>query len=299
MPEVESMMNSRSAIDADTEGVERIAEEVLEIQEPCVPLKSDHHRPSTPLPLTSTGSSSDSSEDATRIDYEVGQNIGAWAQDPLPGGPVDVEEVVIGPEQFDGPRVSYDTPSQPAPEASAPPPALGPTSELLPAAEGDSSASQTPGRAFPPPGTLVVVQGVVHTTDVPHPLLSNDMQEATRRSSSTPPNPSGRRNRLSALLRSRPSSMVGPRAHSATDSSSLAPPLPMPVDPATSSSTDLPAASTESRSNSTSQLENTGVSVQDGFNQPTDAPTTTEQPGTISSSSIDILGTLLRYVLKI
>lgn len=288
MPEKEAV-DSKSAIGAGAgaEGIERTVEELPAILEPSVPTESDQHRSSTPLPPTSMESSLDSPEDATRIDPEVVQNISAWLN-----GPADVEEVVVNQEQLDNSAVHQDTPQQPAVEA---PIASGSTPESSPAVEGDpSNAPQTPGRSFPPPGTLVVVQGVVHTTDVPPRLPSNDAQDAARRSSSTPPNPSGRRNRLSALLHSRPSSMIAPRPPSAVDTSSLAPPASTASDPATSSSHNLPGSSNDSQSNSTSPLENTDAPVQEGSNPPAEAaPPAAEEPGTISSSSIDILGTLL------
>jgi hypothetical protein len=296
VPEKPSM-DSRTAINADTEGVERLTEEIPAVQEPSV--QHDSATPSTPFPPTSIDySSADSSEDATRVDHEASQNIGAWLNahgSQLPVVDHRAGEVAVSLGQSDGAHVHRETPPEPAAEAPAQP--TGGASEPSPSAADDPSAApQTPGRTFPPPGTLVVVQGVVHTTDVPARLPSTDTQDATRRSSSTPPNTSGRRSRLSALLHSRPSSMIASRAP-ATDASSLAPPASTVGDTAASSNNHLPVSATNSQSNSTSQLETADTPVQEGSNQPTEATApVAEEPGTISSSSIDILGTLLRYI---
>lgn len=93
-------------------------------------------------------------------------------------------------------------------------------------------------RQFPPPGTLVVVQGIVHTADVSRP--------PTDRSST------GTEARGGAFTRSSPPSSFG---RSSTDSST------------TSASESLPSSETGSRSSG------------------------------ISPGSVDVLGTLLRYVL--
>lgn len=121
---------------------------------------------------------------------------------------------------------------------------------------GDNQQPSEP-RHFPPAGTLVVVQGVVHTTDVPR--RSIDSQQPPRSASpgtlppyapSTPASPttslppttrrslsmsrsstptprsesSGRRNRLSALISgSRRSSLLGPRRESADTASGIIP----------------------------------------------------------------------------
>jgi hypothetical protein len=293
-------IDTRTAIDADTEGAERFADDIPAVQEPSVRSDSDH-RPSTPFPPTSTdSSSSDSSGDPTRVNHEVSQNIGAWlgargSQQVVADD--RAEEVVVNSEQSNSVPVHQETLPELAAELPAQPAASGAALDPSQPAAGDSStAPQTPGRTFPPPGTLVVVQGVVHTTDVPPRLPSTDTQDATRRSSSTPPNPSGRRNRLSALLHSRPSSMIAPRAP-ATDASSLAPPASIVGGTAASSNNHLPVSAMGSQSNSTSQLETAETPVQESSNQPAEAAApVAEEPGTISSSSIDILGTLLRCI---
>ncbi|KAK2465790.1 hypothetical protein APHAL10511_002334 [Amanita phalloides] len=71
-----------------------------------------------------------------------------------------------------------------------------------------------PSRPFPPPGTLVVVQGVVHTTDVPRSgiglnsdLASVENRTQPSRSASQDGNATSARSRLSTLLRPR---SIGP-----------------------------------------------------------------------------------------
>ena len=152
--------------------------------------------------------------------------------------------------------------------------------------------AQPPGRPFPPPGTLVVVQGVVHTTDVPRPnALSTIATEAASapRSSSVPPNSSNdnTRNRLSTLLRSRPASATAPDPPSSSDTTSLSGIstsqdfTSSPNNPPAEPSQAHPVPRTEPHS-----LANV---------HPPPIPTSSDsQPGTISSSSIDVLGTLLR-----
>ncbi|KAG6879822.1 hypothetical protein C0992_011105 [Termitomyces sp. T32_za158] len=131
---------------------------------------------------------------------------------------------------------NLDAQEAPAPLAATPMP--NPTTET---AEDPAPPTNTPQHQFPPPGTLVVVQGVVHTTDVPrHSTPSLQVPDPTPRSSSTPPST---RNRLSALLQSRPSSRASFTPSSSTlDTQPLsddpAPPVPETV-PSTASSIPL------------------------------------------------------------
>ncbi|KAJ7600406.1 hypothetical protein C8J56DRAFT_910161 [Mycena floridula] len=168
---------------------------------------------------------------------------------------VEEEEVVISPEQFQ---------EEPAP---------APVATTIVPDPPQPAAPQN--RQFPPPGTLVVVQGVVHTTDIPRPASSEPVPEESEPASAVP-RPStpagtervGARNRLSALLRSRPSSMAPPESPSvpamSSDSSSDASTLgPLSTATTPSPETSPPPPSDESRTTA------------------------------ISSSSIDVLGTLL------
>ncbi|KAG6853823.1 hypothetical protein C0991_001069 [Blastosporella zonata] len=109
---------------------------------------------------------------------------------------------------------SYPTPNLDAPAPHATPASIfDPDSDsndgegepaTAPAAQGNTAHAH----GFPPPGTLVVVQGVVHTTDVPRP------PHAPRSPSPTTATPTVTRastphsalNRLSTLLGSRPPS---------------------------------------------------------------------------------------------
>lgn len=239
-------------------------------------------RPSTPFPPTLADVSSDFAEGGSRADQEVSRNIGAWlsAQDTqqslTPDVSDDREEVVISPNQFDGPS-SEDHP-----------PATQPESPSVP--QSDEPAEN---RQFPPPGTLVVVQGVVHTTDVPRtspPTSSSETPEPVPRSSSTPPSASGStRNRLSALLRSRPTSMITPQLSSAPSASSTTTDL-IPDSPAHS---ENPQSAPSTHSQSHVDLSPVETPAPPAEVIPPREPET--RGGTISSSSIDVLGTLLRY----
>ena len=219
--------------------------------------------------------------------------------------PVGDDEVVIAP------TVPPSPPRQPPP--------LPPTQELerpsvpLPSAPTPPSPSPSPPqpstqqtntspRPFPPPGTLVVVQGVVHTTDVPRssdrpvatsspiPPTTNDalysstgssLDPTSTRPSSVPPE-SRPRNPLSGIL-PRPISM--------------APAVPFPPEPVIDSSNIDPLTR-----QTTSHM---GGAVEDGEDEDR---TRTHPHGIsmaqgpvgasgLSASSIDVLGTLLRCVL--
>ncbi|KAI0629891.1 hypothetical protein C8Q77DRAFT_273797 [Trametes polyzona] len=195
--------------------------------------------------------------------------------------------------------------SQDSQISDAPEPSPVNPSAPLPDAEGaaDAQAQQAP-RHFPPPGTLVVVQGVVNTSDSPAPTPPAPSSRPTRpssvvnptapptmpiqRSSSVPR--SGQteerqtaRSRLSALL-PRPSSML--RRRSSTSD-------PAAVGFHTSqSSSDVSSAAFESSESSDSLADDS---------DPSSTPATEAQSGEetdsrsrpLSPGSIDVLGTLL------
>ena len=182
-------------------------------------------------------------------------------------------------------------------------------------AAGDANVSpQTSPQQFPPPGTLVVVQGVVNTTDTPHTAAPQNtavsgvsqptitpprsstafpsppsIPSVRRRASSvTTPHPSSRmlsleephssRNRLSSLIRNgRGPSEGSLHAHtaSAPDASLLS---SLSASDGSSSSTDSTPSTTASNTQESSSNENTNASRG------------------LSPGSIDVLGTLLRYV---
>jgi len=218
----------------------------------------------------------DSGQSAEGMPQETVQDDKAITPEPVPDLVTAVEQSTTideaGPS--DPPAVSSeDAPNDPRPTATA-------------------QHAQPPGRPFPPPGTLVVVQGVVHTTDVPRPnTLSTTATEASSapRSSSVPPNPSNdnTRNRLSALLRSRPASTIAPDPLSSSDT----PPLSrISTSQESTYSPNNPSAD-PSRSHTASRTESPSLANV----HPPPMPISSEsQPGTISSSSIDVLGTLLR-----
>jgi len=155
-----------------------------------------------------------------------------------------------------------------------------------------------PPRHFPPPGTLVVVQGIVHTTDVSRatsPPPDNNAPNSTRPPSGLAAGPeqtrTRSRNRLSALLRprsasSRPSSTV------VTDPITV-PSAPELESPPLSSSESSSDQSTPTDVTTPDVNENVDPSQQDQL--PDTPPSSTEnRVPSISSSSIDVLGTLLR-----
>lgn len=218
------------------------------------------------------------------------------------------DQVVIAP------TVPPSLPSPPSPPCQPPPlptlqesdrPFVPPPSVSMPSPLSQSPVqpTNTSPRPFPPPGTLVVVQGVVHTTDVPRPSdrptatfspasqptndtlhlnTNSNFETSPTRNSSLPPG-TGLRNPLSGIL-PRPTSLI-----STVPSS---PPLDSVIG---SSITDSQAR--QATSNATSSAEDSededrthvhahGISMAQG---PVGA-------SGLSASSIDVLGTLLRYV---
>lgn len=207
---------------------------------------------------------------------------------------VDEDEVVIAPttELIDpSPQVHVPTVNQSEGPSFMPPIApVGPQSHAGP-------TTQPSGRQFPPAGTLVVVQGVVHTTDVSRtsevnttnnvnsnntssvndgnlepPGIASSSSVARQRSSSTPGD--RLRNRLSGIL-PRPSSMLPSVPLMSEDGAAADYPQQFPVD-TQSSTASLPA----------------GTGSNAGAGQPT-SETSSANIGSLSPSSIDVLGTLL------
>ena len=215
----------------------------------------------------------------------------------------DDDEVVIAPTVPPSPRQlpPFPPPTQESersfvPLPSAPAPSVPP--------QLSTQQANTSPRPFPPPGTLVVVQGVVHTTDVPRsserpaptsnltPPTMNDTSNSNTntsfdtnsiRPSSVPPVTTSR-NPLSGIL-PRPTSMV-PRVPSS----------PPPESTTGSSNTDSQGRQVTSNTGAAEDSEEEdrththphGISMAQG---PVGA-------SGLSASSIDVLGTLLRYVLS-
>uniref|UniRef100_A0A0W0FFD5 RING-type domain-containing protein n=1 Tax=Moniliophthora roreri TaxID=221103 RepID=A0A0W0FFD5_MONRR len=229
------------------------------------------------------------------------------------------------------------------------------SSSAQPSSPTNTTQNQTANRPFPPPGTLVVVQGVVHTTDVPRPpssaftapppfsqsttspepsYLHSEAQTQTdpspqshstdsgldvRRSASSTPR--SRPNRLSTLFGSRPASVnAGRPSSSRSNFAEYAAAVDAGPEASTSSTTDthtVNAGTVASGSSISPDSSDASVSSHSNDTRPTseevlasNAPTSHEherpastspshrsQSGTgngmISSSSIDILGTLL------
>ncbi|KIM78467.1 hypothetical protein PILCRDRAFT_824363 [Piloderma croceum F 1598] len=229
---------------------------------------------------------------------ETSSNIGSWMggqgslvhQLGLPNSEED--EVVISPSTFTEERDHHtgveasaeitdrtQTSTQPVQDGQAPIPAP------LPLPLPPPSSEPQPHRPFPPPGTLVVVQGVVHTTDVSPPQPPPPAPAATlfppsptpmtsRRASSFIPQPSRgeasfpRSRRGSVLprttgMRTRPSSMF--------------------------ESTSVIEGNSDSEPGTPSDGETTNGS---GSDTRTSIPSEPATP-VLSPSSIDVLGTLL------
>lgn len=207
----------------------------------------------------------------------------------------DEDEVVIGPttELIDpSPQVQVPTVNQ-----SEGPPFMPPITPAGPQSHVGTT-TQPSGRQFPPAGTLVVVQGVVHTTDVSRasevntannnnsnntssandgnlepPGISRSSSITRQRSSSTPGD--RLRNRLSGIL-PRPSSMLPSVPLMSEDGATAADyPQQLPVD-MQSSTASLPA----------------GTGANAGVGPPA-SETSSANTGSLSPSSIDVLGTLL------
>lgn len=199
-------------------------------------------------------------------------NIGTWmgGQGSLAqalGIPAEEEEVVISPAEFadDTPLAQDPTP----PSDSAPPSALFPQTDSA----NIAPPTQHENRQFPPPGTLVVVQGVVHTTDVarpaaaaatPGPTPPTFLRGRERRASPSisTPRSSTPRSRLSSLVPRTPSMLSRP-ASMFEDSDAMSEPT--------------------SAENSAPELQSPQL--------PSEA---LPRAPVLSPSSIDVLGTLLR-----
>ncbi|KAI0250444.1 hypothetical protein BJV78DRAFT_1283231 [Lactifluus subvellereus] len=133
-----------------------------------------------------------------------------------------------------------------------------------------------PRRNFPAAGTLVVVQGVVHTSDVSQTGNPEPSETAPRRASSVPP-PGERppRQRFSDMfsrpIRSRRSSYAAPESQSSETSASTESESQEESSPITETSLEPPAQE--------------------------EPPVPASRPLSLSPTSIDVLGTLLREYL--
>ncbi|KAF9562155.1 hypothetical protein CPC08DRAFT_706880 [Agrocybe pediades] len=187
------------------------------------------------------------------------------------------------PSRFEG--TEHETTSSPSPQSSA------------------SQQVNVPPRHFPPPGTLVVVQGIVHTTDVSRPIGASTSSSAEDITSTTSSG-NGRTNTTNEVTsdqatgrtRSRLSSLLRPRSVSSRPSSVLI--NDPPLAPATAPVDVVPSESQPVLNDST-QTEVITSTVDEAVEAETPrvvdaSPSTTENRSpSISSSSIDVLGTLL------
>ena len=160
-------------------------------------------------------------------------------------------------------------------------------------------------RQFPPPGTLVVVQGIVHTTDVSRNNTqgtdSNSTSTSTLRpvpatSDTTAESGTSRaRNRLSALLRPRSASSRPPSTiNDSVPSVTITPPADSDLHLSSSAEPEVLETFTNTTNEPADALEDQPPPLEDSSLFPTNPHNHTPS---ISSSSIDVLGTLLRYFL--
>ena len=170
-----------------------------------------------------------------------------------------------------------------------------------------SSPPPTTARQFPPPGTLVVVQGIVHTTDVSrnntqgtdsNSTSTSTLRPAPTTSDTTAESGTSRaRNRLSALLRprsvsSRPPSTINDSVPSVT----ITPPAGSDSPLSPSAEPEVLETATQFTNEPAGAVEDQPPPLEDSSLFPTNHHNNTPS---ISSSSIDVLGTLLRYILLV
>lgn len=200
------------------------------------------------------GTATDVSSPSTSSPPTSRDPVAALNHDPRPLPTISIEPDTTpnwardNPEPFD----VMERPATPPDPAQAPPPETR--------------------RNFPAAGTLVVVQGVVHTSDVSQSNSAEPSDAASHPASSAPPSgerPSRRRfsDLLSRSIRSRRSSYAAPESQSSE----------------TTASTESENQEESSATSEASQEQ----PVQD------DPPVPASRPLSLSPTSIDVLGTLL------
>ncbi|KZT09097.1 uncharacterized protein LAESUDRAFT_537861 [Laetiporus sulphureus 93-53] len=226
-------------------------------------------------------------------EQRLSQSVGAWLSGTGPPGNEERgEQADMHDTVHDLPETMYsDGDVQNANDRQGE--ASGTATEAGPTAEPQPEAP----RQFPPPGTLVVVQGVVNTTDAPAPTSSGGSPSSRRPSrSSTPRPPSisiptslrrsaststpadgerhGTRSRLSSFMsRSRASSDLRPNHESTSNRNSVV-------------SSDLSSSSTSHETGSAE--EPSSAENHEAARAENDG-----RPRPLSPGSIDVLGTLL------
>ncbi|TCD62345.1 hypothetical protein EIP91_007043 [Steccherinum ochraceum] len=278
-------------------------------------------RPSTPFPTSRPTTPSveappeTQNEQLSSGERQLSENIGNW----LSGSPQSTSSNLYEPEpniaRSDIPNgadiereINEFLQSAPSDDGDTVAPAniSDAGSNTLPRPSESVPQTQLPPRHFPPPGTLVVVQGVVNTTDSPSGAASTQRPANTsappppppesllapppqRRSSSAPrslrsgnPSEGGRRTGFSSFM-PRPSSMIS-RRPSTSSRTSLA--------QGSNRANESPALSDPISVESTPSSE----SARESESGDSDAATPTDSEGgshTLSPGSIDVLGTLL------
>lgn len=231
-------------------------------------------------------------EERQSVSADVQEWLGDHTGDGVPNGdPIEQPASDTSPEPTDTPleQDAHDSVASPTAATATPLPVSSePNPDSFPEAEAPPQAP----RQFPPPGTLVVVQGVVNTTDVPS--SDNATSSSRRPSRSTTPRPPsaaagrqgepasgprdierhGTRNRLSSFInRTRPGD--GRAADSASSNRNSA-----------VSDISASAASHDTISAEESSIMDDQESIHDDHDV---------RPRPLSQGSIDVLGTLLRY----
>ncbi|CAL1713443.1 unnamed protein product [Somion occarium] len=254
-------------------------------------------RPSTPFPISRPTTPiaelpvDASTEGLSEQERQLSQNIGAWLSGATPQPSPSPTPVPVPPhnediEQEINQFLNADVHANG--EATSSPPVV-PSQSTPAATEPNSQPSQVP-RHFPPPGTLVVVQGVVNTTDAPQP--SNTSNPSSSRPSEG--------NSTSAPVRQRSASL--PRSHHRLDErprSSLASLLPRPHSmissrpPSDVNLSQGPATVSSDASSNDNPSPSSEDSSRTGDTQDTTPNTSETGHRALSPGSIDVLGTLL------
>ena len=261
-----------------------------------------------PIPAPLNPDAEVATPDPIENERATSSNIGTWmgghgslAQSL--GLPIlEDDEVVISPEAFreeqDGnadANVRAETtdgiqmPAQPVQDSQVPIPLPLPLPPV-----------PTSEPRFPPPGTLVVVQGVVHTTDVSRPSAP---ASATTTPSAIPSTLSGNPRRASSYT---PRSSTPVRSEAGYPRSRRSSAIPPPSSSRTRPFSMVEPSVLASSSASTPESEPTLIGEDDATLASNGPETDTRTPASsgpgstpiLSSNSIDVLGTLLRCVDK-
>ena len=214
--------------------------------------------PSQPSSVPFSGTATDLSSSSTSSSPNSRDPVAALNHDPRPPPTIAIQPDSTPDRSHDNtePFDVMERPATPPDPTQAPPPETR--------------------RNFPAAGTLVVVQGVVHTSDVSQSNSLDPTDTASHPASPvSPPGERPPRRRFSDLLsrpiRSRRSSYAAPESQSSE----------------TSVSTESENQEASSATSEASQEQ----PVQE------DTPVPASRPLSLSPTSIDVLGTLLRYAL--